>query len=44
MLVKGSVPGPSKRLIRMSIAVRPSNKITKELKPIKSISLESKQR
>ena len=44
MLLKGSIPGPAKRLIRMSPSVRPHNKIPKEAPDIKEISLVSRQR
>jgi len=37
VIVKGSVAGPKKRLIRFNFAIRPSKKIPKEAAPIKQI-------
>ena len=39
VLLKGSIAGPAKRLIRMNIATRPSKYITKEAPEIKHIRL-----
>jgi large subunit ribosomal protein L3 len=43
MLLKGSVPGSAKRLIRMTRAVRANRKIPHEAPSIEYVSLESKQ-
>ena len=43
MLLKGSIPGPSKRLIRFSSTIRPQKNQPTEAPIIKHISLESKQ-
>jgi len=37
IIVKGSVAGPRKRLIRLNFAIRPSKKVTKEAPAIKQI-------
>lgn len=42
ILVKGSVPGPRKRLVRLLKAKRPNKKLTHKFTP-KYVSLESKQ-
>lgn len=44
LLVKGSIPGPKNRLVKMSLGVRPSNKIHKSIPTIKHVSVESQQR
>jgi len=44
IIVKGSVPGPSKRLIRFNPTIRPSKKIPIDAPNIVYISRESKQR
>ncbi len=44
ILVKGSVGGPAKRIIKLTHASRPNSKIPKSKPVIKYISLESKQR
>ncbi len=44
ILVKGSVGGPAKRMIKITNARRPNPKLPKERPQIKYISLESKQR
>jgi large subunit ribosomal protein L3 len=44
VLLKGSVPGPSKRLIRINTALRPNTKLPKEAFPVEIISRESRQR
>ncbi len=43
IMLKGSVPGPAKRLIRLRPAVRPSAEIPKNVPEITFVSLESKQ-
>jgi large subunit ribosomal protein L3 len=43
ILLKGSVPGPSKRLLRLSAALRPDRKVPTEPPQIIYTSLESKQ-
>ncbi len=43
LMLKGSVPGPRKRLIRFNVATRPNPKITKEAPQITYTSLQSKQ-
>ncbi|MFH1054399.1 MAG: 50S ribosomal protein L3 [Candidatus Woesearchaeota archaeon] len=43
VLIKGSVAGPKKRLIKLTIARHPNKKIPKEAPTIKYTSLESKQ-
>jgi large subunit ribosomal protein L3 len=43
VLVKGSIQGPAKRMIKMIHAVRPTKKIKGEAPAITHISLESKQ-
>ena len=43
LLIKGSIPGPKKRLIRIRKSVRPSDKIPKQAPEIVYISKESKQ-
>ena len=43
LLIKGSLPGITKRIIRMSVSRRPNKKIPKEAPVIQYISLESKQ-
>jgi large subunit ribosomal protein L3 len=43
LLIKGSIPGPKKRLIRMRKSIRPSDKIPKQAPEISYISRESKQ-
>jgi large subunit ribosomal protein L3 len=44
ILIKGSVGGPKKRMIRFNFAIRPSKgNLTAEIPTIKSISLDSKQ-
>jgi large subunit ribosomal protein L3 len=44
ILLKGSVGGPAKRLIRFNMAQRPNSKFTKEKPALTYVSLESKQR
>lgn len=44
IIIKGSVPGPAKRLLRMNIAIRPDSSLPKEPYPIEYISLESRQK
>lgn len=43
IMLKGSIPGPRKRLIRFNLATRPNRKITKEAPQITYVSLSSKQ-
>ena len=43
LLLKGSVPGPAKRLIKMTTATRPNKNLTKEAPAITYISTTSKQ-
>lgn len=43
VLVKGSIPGPNKRLIRMNHAIRPNKKIPQEAPSIEYISVTSRQ-
>jgi large subunit ribosomal protein L3 len=43
MLVKGSVQGPAKRMIRMIVATRPNHKIPAEKVQVTYVNLESKQ-
>jgi large subunit ribosomal protein L3 len=43
ILLKGSVPGPSKRMIRMSTAIRPDKRVSQEPQTIQHISTASKQ-
>ncbi len=43
VLLKGSIPGPRKRLIRFNVATRPNAKITKDVPTIVYTSLKSKQ-
>lgn len=43
ILIKGSIAGPSKRLIKLTPAIRPDHRITKEAPQITSISIASKQ-
>ncbi len=43
VLLKGSVPGCAKRLIKMSYPMRPNKKMIQEVPTIQYISLESKQ-
>jgi large subunit ribosomal protein L3 len=43
ILVKGSVPGPSKRLLRLSAACRPDKRVPNEPPQLIYTSLESKQ-
>ncbi|MDD4354028.1 MAG: 50S ribosomal protein L3 [Candidatus Nanoarchaeia archaeon] len=43
LLIKGSIPGPKKRLIRIRKSIRPSDKIPKQAPEISYISKESKQ-
>jgi large subunit ribosomal protein L3 len=43
ILIKGSIPGPKKRLIRIRKSIRPSDKIPKQAPEIVYISKESKQ-
>ena len=44
VLLKGSVPGPSKRIIRINASIRPKKNVPKEAHPIEGISLESRQK
>jgi large subunit ribosomal protein L3 len=44
VLVKGSVQGATKRLIRMNVATRPNHKLAIERPNITYVSIESKQR
>ncbi len=43
MMVKGSIPGPAKRMIRINFAIRPNKKIKEEAPVIQYVSLSSKQ-
>ena len=43
VLIKGSLPGPKKRLIRFNKALRPNKKVPSEAPVIEYVSLESKQ-
>ncbi len=43
VLIKGSVPGPVKRFLRMNVAQRPNRKHTKDAPSIQIINIESKQ-
>jgi len=43
MLIKGSIPGPKKRLIRIRKSIRPNKDIPKQAPEISYISKESKQ-
>jgi len=43
ILLKGSIPGPAKRLIRLNIATRPNKGITQDAPVINYLNLESKQ-
>ncbi|OYT47576.1 50S ribosomal protein L3, partial [Candidatus Bathyarchaeota archaeon ex4484_231] len=43
IMLKGSVPGPAKRLIRLRYPARPPKKIGEEAPQITYISLESVQ-
>lgn len=43
VLIKGSIPGPRKRLIRFNKSIRPNKKIQTEAPTISFISLSSKQ-
>jgi large subunit ribosomal protein L3 len=43
LLIKGSIPGPKKRLIRIRKSIRPNAKIPKQAPEISYISMESKQ-
>lgn len=43
LLVKGSIPGPKKRLIRMKVALRPDTRKEETAQTIQYISTESKQ-
>ena len=43
ILVKGSVGGSAKRMIKMSCGIRQSNKMPQEAPPISYVSMESKQ-
>ncbi len=43
VLVKGSLPGPAKRLVRFNLAIRPTRKIPKDAPAIELISTQSKQ-
>ncbi len=44
ILIKGSVPGASKRIIRINAAIRPNTKLPKEALPIEYISNISRQK
>jgi len=44
LLVKGSIPGPKKRLVRLKIALRPDNKKEEVAPTIEHISTTSQQR
>ncbi len=44
ILIKGSLPGPKKRLVRLNKALRPNKLLAGWVPSIESISLESKQR
>lgn len=43
IIIKGSVPGPTKRLVRMRPAIRPNKHVQPQAPEIAYISLESKQ-
>ncbi len=43
LLVKGSVAGPAKRIIRFNVAIRPSKKIPSQAPLVSYLSIESKQ-
>ncbi|MDP2766491.1 MAG: 50S ribosomal protein L3 [Candidatus Methanoperedens sp.] len=43
IIIKGSVPGPAKRLVRMRPAIRPNKHVQPQAPEIAYISLESKQ-
>jgi len=43
ILVKGSIQGPAKRMIKLIQAVRPDHKIPKDTPAITYVSLEAKQ-
>lgn len=43
LLIKGSVFGPAKRMLRLNVATRPTNKVPSEAPAISYLSLESKQ-
>ncbi len=43
ILLKGSVPGPSKRLIRLTVAMGPNRKVPKEAPELSYISVSSPQ-
>jgi large subunit ribosomal protein L3 len=43
LIIKGSIPGPKKRLIRIRKSMRPSDKIPKQAPELSYISKESKQ-
>ena len=43
VILKGSVPGPVKRIIRLRKTIRPSSKIPSQIPEVKYISLSSKQ-
>lgn len=43
VLVKGSIPGPRKRLIRFNLSIRPNSKVITQVPAIDYISTESKQ-
>jgi large subunit ribosomal protein L3 len=43
VIIKGSIPGPVKRLVRMRPAIRPKNQSQGQAPEISYISLESKQ-
>jgi len=42
-LIKGSLPGPTKRLIRFNHSIRPTKRIPKEAPPVEHISQKSRQ-
>ncbi|VVB93329.1 50S ribosomal protein L3 [uncultured archaeon] len=43
IIIKGSLPGPAKRLVRLRPAIRPNNQVLAQTPEITYISLESKQ-
>lgn len=43
LLIKGSLPGPKKRLIRLRKSIRPNDKLPKQAPEVSYISKESKQ-
>ena len=43
ILISGSVPGPKKRLIRFTTAIRPKLKFNTQVPDIQEISLRSQQ-